>query len=308
MAWAYSHVQALGNRPMRLPKIGTATIRAIRAIDRKHLLAFAGSLAYYYFLSLLPLLILLASVLAYIPIPNLFSQILVWMSYFVPPDSMILVKKVLADIMGTRSSGFLSIGVLGTIWAASGASAAMIEALNVAYEVKEGRPFWHTRLLAIGITFMLGALLSTVLAAMTLGPELGGRLAHRLGVDPIFAASWFYFRWVLAVTFSVLAVEIVYYLAPNVEQRKFWRTVPGAVIAVLLWIGASYALGFYLQRFGQLSKSYGTLGAVAALLLWLYVSSAAILMGASVNLELLRAARDQLPVKEVPDTSEGAVL
>jgi membrane protein len=110
------------------------------------------------------------------------------------------------------------------------------------------------------------------------------------------------------VTFSVLAVEIVYYLAPNVEQRKFWRTVPGAVIAVLLWIGASYGLGFYLQRFGQLSKSYGTLGAVAALLLWLYVSSAAILMGASVNLELLRAARDQLPVKEVPDTSEGAVL
>jgi membrane protein len=293
---------------MRLPKIGTATIKAIRAIDRKHLLAFAGSLAYYYFLSLLPLLILLASVLAYIPIPNLFSQILVWMSYFVPPDSMILVKKVLADIMGTRSSGFLSIGVLGTIWAASGASAAMIEALNVAYDVKEGRPFWHTRLLAIGITFMLGVLLSTVLAAMTLGPELGGRLAHRLGVDPIFAASWFYFRWVLAVTFSVLAVEIVYYLAPNVEQRKFWRTVPGAVIAVLLWIGASYGLGFYLQRFGQLSKSYGTLGAVAALLLWLYVSSAAILMGASVNLELLRAARDQLPVKEVPDTSEGAVL
>jgi membrane protein len=129
-------------------------------------------------------------------------------------------------------------------------------------------------------------------------------LAHRLGADPIFAASWFYFRWVLAVSFSVLAIEIVYYLAPNVEQRKFWRTVPGAVIAVLLWIAASYGLGFYLQRFGQLSKSYGTLGAVAALLLWLYVSSAAILVGAAVNVELLKTAREQLPVKEVAATSE----
>ena len=79
----------------------------------------------------------------------------------------------------------------------------------------------------IGITLRLGALLSLVLAAMTLGPELGGRLAHRLGADPLFAASWFYFRWVLAVTFSVLAIEIVHYLSPNAEQRRFWRTVPG---------------------------------------------------------------------------------
>jgi membrane protein len=216
---------------------------------------------------------------------------------------MILVKKVLADIMATRNTGFLSIGIVGTIWAASGASAAMIEALNVAYDVKEGRPFWHTRSLAIALTFILGALLATVLAAMTLGPQLGVRLAHRVGLDPLFTASWFYFRWVLATGFSVLAVEIVYYLAPNVEQRKFWRTVPGAVLAVIVWVITSYGLGFYLQHFAQLSKSYGTLGAVAALLLWFYLSSAAILIGAEVNTELLRTAREQLPVKEATTAS-----
>jgi membrane protein len=287
---------------MRLRTLFRATTKAFREIDRKHLFAFAGSLAYYYFLSLLPLLILLAGALAYVPIPHLFDQILLWMSYFVPPDSMILVNKVLVDLMATRNSGFLSFGIVGTIWAASGASTAIIEALNVAYEVKEGRPFWHTRSLAIGLTFMLGVLASVVLAAMILGPELGSRVARHFGLDPLFTHFWFYFRWILATSFSILAVELVYYLAPNIEQRKFLRTVPGAIFAVISWMVASYGLGFYLQHFGRISKSYGTLGAVAALLLWFYVSSAAILIGAEVNVELLRAAHDQLPVKEAPKT------
>jgi membrane protein len=285
-------------------------LRAIKKagldVDRKHLLAFSGSLAYYYFLSLLPLMILIASALAYIPIPHLFDQVLLWMAYFVPADSMTLVRKVFSDLMVTRNSGFLSFGIVGTIWTASGASAAMIEALNVAYDVKEGRPFWQTRLLAIGLTTMLAVLAAVVLAAMILGPILGARLAHRVGLDPVFILAWSYFRWVLAIAFSILAVEVVYYLAPNVEQRKFWRTVPGAVVAVGLWIAASYGLGFYLQHFGNLSKSYGTLGAVAALLLWFYVSSAAILIGAEMNAELLEAAHDQLPVKEVPTSKDAA--
>src|SRR5690348_7833659 len=139
---------------MRLQTVGRATLKAFRDIDRNHLFAFAGSLAYYLFFSLIPLLIFLASALAYIPIPNLFDQILTLMSYVVPHDSMVLVRKVLGDIMATRNTGFLSFGILGTLWAASGAFSAMIEALNVAYDVREGRPYWRTRLLAIGLTFL----------------------------------------------------------------------------------------------------------------------------------------------------------
>src|SRR5256885_2569729 len=100
---------------MSLQSFSRAIGKAVRDVDRKHLLAFSGSLAYYYFLSLLPLLILLVSGLAYVPIPHLFDQILVWMSYFVPADSMELVRKVLADVMSSRNSGFLSIGIVGTI-------------------------------------------------------------------------------------------------------------------------------------------------------------------------------------------------
>lgn len=288
---------------MSLRAFSRAIGKAVREVDRKHLLAFSGSLAYYYFLALLPLLILLASALAYIPIPHLFDQVLLWMSYIIPAESMILVRRVFGDVMATRDSGFLSFGIVGTIWTASGASATLIEALNVAYGVEEGRPFWHTRLLAIGLTFALGIMVAIVLTAMFFAPIFAVRLAHRIGLDPLFTQSWFYFRWVLAICFSVLAVEIVYYLAPNVEQRKFWRTVPGSIVAVTAWIAASYGLGFYLQHVGNLSKSYETLGAIAGLLLWFYLSSAAILIGAEVNAELLEAASEKLPVKEVPDSA-----
>ena len=288
---------------MSLRAFSRAIGKAVREVDRKHLLAFSGSLAYYYFLALLPLLILLASALAYIPIPHLFDQVLLWMSYIIPAESMTLVRRVFGDVMATRDSGFLSFGIVGTIWTASGASATLIEALNVAYGVEEGRPFWHTRLLAIGLTFALGIMVAIVLTAMFFGPIFAVRVAHRIGLDPLFTQSWFYFRWVLAICFSVLAVEIVYYLAPNVEQRKFWRTVPGSIVAVTTWIAASYGLGFYLQHVGNLSKSYETLGAIAGLLLWFYLSSAAILIGAEVNAELLEAASEKLPVKEVPDSA-----
>src|SRR5439155_20451515 len=113
-----------------------------------------------------PQLVMLASAVAWIPIPQLFGEIVLWRAYFEPADSMTLVRKVFSDLMATRNSGFLSFGIVGTIWTASGASAAMIEALNVAYDVKEGRPFWHTRLLAVGLTFLLGILAAVVLAAM----------------------------------------------------------------------------------------------------------------------------------------------
>lgn len=291
---------------MGLQKYWRVTTKVIRDVDRKHLLAFSGSLAYYYFLALVPMLVLFASLLAYLPVPHLFDEILLWMSYFVPTESMNLVKRVLSDVMATRNSGFLSFGIVGTIWTASGASAAMIEALNVVYEAEEGRPFWRTRILAIALTFMLGLLVSVAVAAMILGPELGSGLAHHLGLDPRFTREWSSLRWVLAAAVSVFAVELVYYVAPNVEQRRFKLTLPGAVVAVATWLAASRGLGFYLRHFSRFSKSYGTLGAIAALLLWFYVSSAAILIGAQINSDLLKAEHERLPLKEAPNAMDGA--
>lgn len=283
---------------MYLKRVGRAFLKALKDVDQHHLLAFAGSLAYYFFMSLIPFLVFLASLLIYIPIPGLFDYILGGLSHMFPADSMAMVRKVLADLANTSSKGLLSFGVIGTIWSASGGFSAMIEALNVAYDVQEGRPFWKTRPLAVLLAIVVGALVTVLLFAMFFGPRWGGELAAKLNLSPLFTATWLYFRWVLAAMCALLSVEVIYYLAPNVEQRRFLQTVPGSMIAVVLWVASSYLLGFYLQHFAQLSKSYGSLGAVVGLLLWFYGSNAAILIGAEVNAELAKAVGKQPPVKE----------
>ena len=283
---------------MYLLRVWRATLKAFKDLDQNHLLAFAGSLAYYFFMSLIPFLILLASLLVYTHIPGLFDYILGGMSRLVPAESMTMVRKVIDDMINTKSAGVLSFGIAGTIWSASGGFSAMIEALNVAYDVQEGRPFWKTRSLAVLLTVIVGCLVVVLLFAMFFGPHWGGDLAAKLNLSPLFTKAWFIFRWVLASLCALLSVEVIYYLAPNVEQRHFLRTIPGSVIAVVLWVSASYGLGFYLQHFAQLSKSYGALGAVVGLLLWFYVTSAAILIGAEINAELAKAVGKLPPVKE----------
>jgi membrane protein len=281
-----------------LNRYKNALLKAAKDIDQRHLIAFSASLAYYFFLSLLPALVFLASLLAYLPLQGAMDQIMTLMARLVPPDSLQLVQKVLHDIMATRNGGILSFGLIGTLWSASGGISAMMEALNIAYDVQEGRPWFKKQLTALGLTVVETALVSVVLASMVLGPNWGGRLANHLHAGPIFTAAWFYFRWILAGCFAILAVELLYYVGPNVKQRHFWRTVPGAMVAVGLWVTASFGFGFYVQHFANYSKSYGALGAVVALLLWFFISSAAILIGAEVNQELMKACGKELPMKE----------
>ncbi len=270
-------------------------------IGKNHTLQMAAALAYYFVLSLFPALIFLSAVVAYLPVNNLFDQVISLMSAFVPPDSMGLVRRVLADVITPNRSTFLSFGLLGTLWGASGGFSAAIEALNIAYQVEDNRPFWKTRPLAIGLAILVGALLLTALGVMIVGPEFGGWLSGRMHLSWLFAALWPYIHWTVAVLFAVLAVEFLYYLAPNVKQR-FWSTLPGAVLAVGAWIGLSYLLGVYFRHFGTFNKTYGTLGAAVALMMWLYWTGFAILVGAELNAELAKQSkRGKIPEKPAPD-------
>src|ERR1041384_3973589 len=151
--------------------IKTALTRTYDDVARNHTLQMAAALSYYFVLSLFPSLIFLSAVVAYLPVPNLFEQALSMMGRFIPPDSMGLVRRVLADVITPNRSAFLSFGILGTLWAASGGFSAAIEALNVAYDVKDDRPFWKTRSLAIALAFIIGGLFLLALAVMILGPR-----------------------------------------------------------------------------------------------------------------------------------------
>jgi membrane protein len=276
---------------VKMAEVKGAFVRTYGDLVRNHTTQMAAALSYYFVLSLFPALIFLSAVVAYLPVPDLFGQALGIMGRFIPPDSMGLVRRVLADVITPNRGAFLSFGVLGTLWAASGGFSATIEALNIAYEVEDDRPFWKTRPLAVALALVIGGLLLLALSVMIVGPRFGGWLASRVHLSSLFVLLWPYIHWSVAIAFAILAVEALYFLGPNVKQR-FLATLPGAVIAVGCWIALSYLLGLYFRHFANFNKTYGTLGAAIALMTWLYWTGFAMLVGAELNSELSKISRE----------------
>jgi len=150
---------------------------------------------------------------------------------------------------------------------------------------------------------MVGSLLVLALLLTIVGPHLGGWLAAKVGLGPEFLAIWLYLRWVIAVVFSILGVELLYYLAPNLKQR-FWHNLPGAIVAVAGWIGLSALLGMYFRQ-EKLSITYSTLGAAIALYIWFYLTGFAILMGGELNFVLHHKPEDSRRLRASEQTERG---
>jgi membrane protein len=275
---------------VELALVKDAFARTYDDLLRNHTMQMAAALAYYFVLSLFPALIFLSAVVAFLPVPDLFGQALSVLGRFLPPDSMGLVRRVLADVITPNRGAFLSFGILGTLWAASGGFSAAIEALNVAYDVQDDRPFWKTRPLAVALAFLTGALLLVALSVMIVGPRFGEWLAGKVHLSSVFVFLWPYIHWSVAVGFTILALEALYFWAPNVKQR-FPATLPGAILAVGCWIALSYLLGLYFRHFANFNKTYGTFGAAAALMIWLYWTGFAMLVGAELNSELAKISK-----------------
>ena len=269
----------------------------------------AAALSYYLVLSVFPALILFFAAVASLPFPSLYTRIFALMFTLLPAQTAPMVQAVLLDVLGTNHHVWLSVGTLGTVWIASSAFDGMIEALDVAYEVKDLRPFWKTRLLALGLAATTGCLLLTGLTVMILGPRFGEWLAARMPLSPHFVLLWPVFHWVTAISVALLATELIYFLAPNVKQR-FMATLPGAILSVLCWVGFSYLLGFYFRHIANFSSTYGTLAGFIAFMTWFYWNSFALLVGAELNAELAKeSVKGSLQQKEEsppPDADKPA--
>jgi len=186
----------------------------------------------------------------------------------------------------------LTVGILLTLWSASSGFTALIDALNTACQVTETRRYWKTRTLAIGLTFSVGCLLLVALSLLLVGPIFSARLTEAFGMRSLWASV----RWVIAIACTVVAVELLYFVAPNVKCR-FVSTLPGALIAVGGWIGLSDLLGIYFRYFSSYSRGYGSLGVALAFSIWLYWTGFLVLIGAQFNAELLRESREGRPLK-----------
>ena len=285
----------------RAEQIWSALVKTYNDFDRHNYVTYAAALAFIFLMSLFPLLIFLASLFAYIPLPNLFEQTLEIMAKVVPADAMGVVRGVLKDVLRTNPK-LLSLSIAGAIFAASGGFSSLIGLLNIAYDVPEGRPYWKTRLVAFGLTLLTGLMVVLVLVVTVLGPGFGSWLAGRFAIGGLFAVVWPYIRWLLIAGFTVLSVEAIYFLAPNAKQR-FRDQLPGAIIAVSSWIVASWGLGWYVRHVAHYNQTFGALGAVVGLMMWFYITGLALMLGAEINAELLHSRGLRLPEKKPAEPS-----
>ncbi|MDT8067392.1 MAG: YihY/virulence factor BrkB family protein [Terriglobia bacterium] len=275
------------------PTIRRSLITIYSDVYDEHLFVFAAGLSYYFVLSLFPLLISMASLLGYVPIPHLFEGFLSLMAKLVPGDGMSLVRNIVSDVT-LRHRHFFTLGLIFTLWTVSSGFAAIIDGLDVVYRVHETRGVWKTRPIALGLTLVAGSLLLVAVGLMVEGTYFGVWLTGRYGLNPAILAAWHYLRWGIAVALSVLAVDLLYHFGPNVKQR-FRDSLAGAIIAVMIWVGLSYLLGTYFRHFESLDKTYGPLGAAIGLYLWFYLSGFAILIGGEINFLLNEVRNRRVP-------------
>lgn len=248
----------------------------------------AAQLSFYLLLALFPALLCLTSIVGMLPLENVLPQLMDSLQTVLPADSMRLVEDYLQQVQEGSGTGILSLGMLGALWAASSGVVALMAALNVVYEVKEYRSFLKARLVAIGLTFGTGVFVTASIFLIIMGGRVSQWIAEWVGFGDLFVMTWTLMQWPLVVVFMLLAINAIYYFAPN--RRSSWTWIsPGAVVAVVLWLVSSLGFKLYVENFNNYNAAYGSLAAVIVLMLWFYLSGAVLLLGAEINSELNKA-------------------
>jgi membrane protein len=243
----------------------------------------AAELAYYFMLALFPMLIFLTSLVGFLPGAQ--EAIFNALSKVVPADAWKLVSETLTDVITNSSGGLLSFGILGTIWAASSGVSSVMGTLNVAYEAKETRSFVKMRLTAISLTIALALLVMGGAVLIMFAHKLSDWLTSALGLGSVFAIVSTVVGYVVAIALLFLGIGLLYYFGPNVKQEWHWVT-PGAIFAVSAIIIGSLLFSVYLKIGPSYSATYGSLGAVIILMLWLYLVGLVLLIGGEINSEI----------------------
>ncbi len=260
-------------------ELGKRVIKRVSAADCS---AHAAAMAYYFLFAIFPFFLFLTTLIGLLPIPHLLDYVLQSAARMLPSQAFDLLQDNIKALFANKKQGLLSLGVVLALWASSNAMVAIMNAMNKLYEVKEGRPFWKVRLTAIGLVIGLSLLVLLALVLLMFGTKIGGIIADRVDFGMFFRVIWDILLVPVILFLLSLAVATTYYFTPDVEQKWKWIS-PGAVIAIPSWIAISLGFSFYINNFSTYDKTYGSLGAVIVLLLWMYISGFVILVGAVIN-------------------------
>jgi len=262
--------------------------RVWRGAEEDHAFGRAAELSYYFLLALFPMLIFLTSLVGFMP--GIQDNIIDAVAKVAPRQAVSLVRDFLADVVANRSGGLISFGILGTLWAASTGAAAVMGALNAAFSATEERPYWRTRLIATGLTISLSLMVAGGTALVMFARRLGSWIAELLGLGAVLTIVWSLLGYLIGLILLLMGIQVIYYFGPNVKRKWQWIT-PGAAFATAAFIITSELFSLYL-RFGPgYSATYGSLGAVIILMVWLYLMGLLLIFGGEIDSEI-RAARD----------------
>lgn len=271
-------------------RLGTVIKCTVTNFIKDELPTYTAALAFQLFFSLFPFLLFMVALISVLDLQPFFDWLRQQAALMMPQAAMGLVDMVIEQ-MQTQKLGLFSLGILLALWTASAAVRSVMEATNKAYGVKEGRPAWKRVPLSLFYTVAIAATLLLAAGVMVTGPQLLGWLAQYVGIEQLIIELWTWLRWPLAVGLLMLAVAVVYYVAPDVQQ-EFRFITPGSVLAVVVWISASLGFGYYAQNFANYNATYGSIGAIIIFLLYLYISSAVLLFGAEMNAVIEHLSRE----------------
>jgi membrane protein len=289
--------------------------RTVAEFRDDNLTDWAAALTYYGLLSLFPMLIALVSIVGLFADPRSTTQTVTDIVTRIGPQSGAQTfSGPIHSITSNRGSAgvLFAVGVATSLWSASGYIGIFIRASNVIYETEEGRSFWKLRPLQLAVTLAMVIMVAAVLLALLLTGPVVRAVADPIGVGNSAVTVWNIAKWPVLVALFVLMIDLLYYASPNAKLRGFAWLTPGAVLALVLWAAASIGFALFVANFGSYDKTYGTLGGVVVLLVWMWITNVAILLGHELNAERERSqefaegvprAEDELQLepREPPD-------
>lgn len=280
-------------------KLGGVTPRQLGRIVFEQIVANnvfgrAAELAFYFLFALFPLIFLMTTLFGLFASRSfeLQSNLLSYFADFLPPTAFQLLRRVTTELAAHASHRKLTFGLVSALWVISSGISSMISFLNLAHHIRETRSWLKVRAIALGLSILISILLLTALFMVLVGNHFVGWLGTGLQLHPIVVLVWKGIQWPTAIIFVSISCSLIYYYGPNLKERRLWYWLtPGSAFGGFVWLVASVAFRVYLHFFNDYSASYGSLGAVMILLVWLYVTGLACLIGAEINAEIEYAGR-----------------
>lgn len=258
----------------------------MRRASEHEIMTRAAALSFYFIFALFPMILSLLAILGLFAQDRaLHSDMVRQFSRLMPSSAFSLVETTMVELARYSSRWKLALGLALALWSGSGGMGCIMDALDRGQRIRSSRPWWKKKIIALALTALISALSLVALAIVLAGGSLSEFIGHRTGLSHAAVQLWEIVEWPIALFFMLLSLDLIYRWGPAVRQHWRWITA-GSAVGVLVWISASLLFRVYLQYFSTYSRSYGSLGAVMVLLLWLYITGLAIVLGGEINAEI----------------------